>query len=108
MPLRRLETISLTSLPGPENILRRQLDNGITILARENFNSPVVVLNGYLAVGSLFEPDTKLGLSTFTSLALMRGAARHTFQQIYDLLETAGASLSISGGTHMTSFRAKA
>ena len=108
MSHRSLETISHSSLPGPDNILRRQLNNGITILARENFNSPVVVLNGYLAAGSLFEPDARLGLSTFTSLALMRGAARHTFQQIYDLLETAGASLSISGGTHMTSFRAKA
>jgi zinc protease len=108
MANRRLEPVSLGSLPGPGNILRRPLDNGITILARENFNSPVVVINGYLEAGSLFDPDDKLGLATFTSLALMRGTAPHSFQQIYDLLETAGASLSISGGTHMTSFRGKA
>jgi len=108
MSHRSLETISLNSLPGPENILRRQLDNGITILARENFNSPVVVINGYLTAGSLYEPETKLGLSIFASLALMRGTSQHTFQEIYDLLETAGASLGISGGTHLTSFRGKA
>lgn len=103
-----LEPLSANSLPGPENILRRRLDNGITILARENFNSPVVVIGGYLEVGSLLDPDDRLGSAIFTSLALMRGTSQHSFQQIYDLLETAGASLGIGGGTHITSFRGKA
>ena len=93
-----------SSLPGPGDILRTVLSNGIVVLARANFNSPSVHFTGYLSAGSLFDPDEKLGLADFTALAMMRGTALHTFQQIYDALETAGASLGIGGGTHTAAF----
>jgi zinc protease len=63
-----------------------------------------VVITGYLSAGAIFEPDDKLGLAGFTSLALMRGTAEHDFQQIYDALESNGASLGIDGGTHSVGF----
>ncbi len=97
-----------SNLPGPDDITRRQLPNGIVVLARPNFNSPSVFLSGYLSVGSLFDPDEKLGLADFTASALMRGNQRRDFQQIYDALESAGASLGIGGGTHTTGFSGKA
>jgi zinc protease len=84
------------------------LSNGITVLARANFNSPSVVVSGYLEAGSLFDPPEKLGLADFTAAALMRGTERRNFQQIYDTLESVGASLGISGGTHSASFGGKA
>ena len=43
----------LNSLPGPEDIDRQILPNGITVLTRSNFNSPSVVIAGY------FEADRK-------------------------------------------------
>ncbi len=92
------------SLPGPEDITRTELTNGIIVLARPNFNSPSVVVSGYLAVGNLFDPDEKLGLAGFTASALMRGTARRDFQEIYDALESVGASLGFNGGTHTTGF----
>jgi hypothetical protein len=36
------------SLPSPEDILQKSLPNGITVLARSNFNSPSVSMGGYL------------------------------------------------------------
>ena len=51
------------SLPGPEDITRAVLPNGITILTRSNFASPSVVLSGYMPAGSAFEPLDKLGES---------------------------------------------
>ena len=93
-----------SALPGPDDTLRAELPNGIVVLARANFNSPSVFLAGYLPAGSLFDPDEKLGLADFTALALMRGTARRSFQQIYNALETAGASLGIDGGTHTAAF----
>ena len=96
------------ALPGPEDITRTTLKNGITVLARSNFNSPSVFINGYLSAGSLFEPDAKLGLADFTASALMRGTARRDFQQIYDALESTGASLGFAGGTHTSGFSGKA
>lgn len=96
------------SLPGPDDITRVQLPNGITVLARANFNSPSISLNGYLKTGALFDTDDKLGLSDFASMALMRGTHKRSYRDIYDALESAGASFGYSGGTHTTGFGGKA
>jgi len=98
----------LKTLPGPEDITRTVLPNGITILTRPNFNSPSVVITGYLRSGSLFDSDEKLGLAHYTSLSLMRGTRRRNFQQIYDALESIGASLGFGSGVHTTGFSGRA
>jgi zinc protease len=96
--------LSNHSLPGPDDIVRRELPNGIVVLYRSNMHSLSVVITGYLSAGAIFEPDKKLGLAGFTALALMRGTAQRDFQQIYDALESNGASLGIDGGTHSIGF----
>ncbi len=95
---------SWSSLPGPENISRAVLPNGIVVLSRSNFASPSVVVQGYLNSGSLFDPEEKLGLAYFTSQMLMRGTRRKGLQSIFDLLESCGASLGFSATMHTTSF----
>jgi len=92
------------SFPGPDDITRVELSNGIIVLARSNFNSPSVTVSGYIQVGALFDPDGKLGLADFVSASLMRGTEKRGFQEIYEALESVGASLSFNGGTHATSF----
>ena len=96
------------SLPGPANITRLELANGIVVLSRANSASASVVLTGSLPAGSLYDPDEKMGLAGFTASALMRGTHRRSFSEIYDILETAGASLGFSGGTHSVSFSGRA
>jgi zinc protease len=63
-----------------------------------------VVISGYLHAGAISEPDDKLGLASFTAMSLMRGTEKRNFQQIYETLESNGASLGIDGGTHTTGF----
>ena len=92
------------SLPGPDDIIRRILPNGIVVLVRPNPGSLSVVISGYLNAGAVSEPDDKLGLSGFTALALMRGTTKRDFQQIYEALESNGASMGIDGGTHTSGF----
>lgn len=103
-----MKTMNRQSLPGQDDITRTSLSNGITILTRSNFNSPSVVIGGYLSCGSLFDPDEKLGLATFTAETLLRGSRKHTFQKIFDMLESAGASLSFSAGGHTARFTGRA
>ncbi len=93
-----------SALPGSDDITRVELKNGITVLCRENFNSPSVVLSGYLSGGSLFDPDEKLGLADFTAGSLMRGNQKRDFQGIYDALESVGASFGFDGRTHSVGF----
>lgn len=96
------------SLPGPEDIFRAELPNGIVVLARSNFNSPSVAVSGYLPVGALFDPDEKLGRADFTAISLMRGTQKRTFEQIYDAMESVGAGVGISCGTRTSGFSGRA
>ena len=99
-----MKAIFQHSLPGPDDITRDILPNGVTVLARTNFNSPSVVIGGYLPCGSLFDTDDKLGLADFTASGLLRGSEKRDFQKIFDELESAGASLSFSAGGHTAGF----
>ncbi|MBC8508546.1 MAG: insulinase family protein [Anaerolineales bacterium] len=100
-------SVVASSLPGPDDITRVELSNGITVLARSNFNSPSVSVSGYLHVGGLFDPDEKLGLADYVSAALMRGTEKRDFQEIYQAMESVGAALSFNGATHTTGFGGK-
>jgi zinc protease len=93
-----------TSFPSPEDVYQVSLPNGITVLARSNFNSPSVNVGGYLPAGSIFETDDKLGLADFVSSMLMRGTQRRTFDGIYNELESVGASLGFDSGVHNVNF----
>lgn len=97
-----------SSLPGPEDIYREVLPNGITVLTRSNFNSPSVSFSGYIHAGSLLDPEKKLGLADFTASALMRGTAHHSFDALYNKLESVGASMGFDSGMHTTSFSGRA
>jgi zinc protease len=96
------------TLPSPENITRATLANGITVLARSNFNSPSVFIGGYLASGSMYDPPGKLGLAYFTAASLMRGTQTRNFQEIYNTIESAGASLGFGASVHNVNFGGRA
>jgi zinc protease len=95
------------SLPDPESIVRQELDNGITVLARSNFLSPSVVVTGYLRVGSVDDLAEKLGLASFVAEMLDHGTKHRSFEEISDSVESIGSSLGVGGGLHVTSFRTK-
>ncbi|MGD1994148.1 MAG: pitrilysin family protein, partial [Anaerolineae bacterium] len=93
--------------PGPEDIFRYELDNGIVLLVRQNDASPSVVISGHLAVGSLDESPEQAGLAAITASALSRGTANRTFDQIYEEIESVSASFGVSAGAHHTTFGGK-
>jgi zinc protease len=64
-------------------------------------------MTGYFTAGALFDPDDKLGLAEFTSYGLMRGTKSRSFDQIYNELESVGASLGFSAGVHTSGFNGR-
>lgn len=101
------KTTPTNTLPGADDVIREVLPNGIIVLVRSNFNNPSVVINGYLNTGAIFDPDDKLGLSDFTASMLMRGTEQRSFNQIFEILESSGASLGFGSNVHTTSFSGK-
>lgn len=96
-----------SALPGPDDIYREVLPNGITVITRSNFNSPSVVVTGYFEAGALFDPDEKLGLAEYTVHALMRGTKKRSFDKIYNELESVGASLGFNTSVHKSGFNGR-
>ncbi|MBN1259707.1 MAG: insulinase family protein [Anaerolineae bacterium] len=103
MPLTRMQR----ALPGPDDTLRETLPNGITVLARENFASPAVVIHGYLEAGGEDESLDQLGLANFTLDVMERGTHRRSFEQLYTEVEAVGASFGLGAGSHLTTFTGK-
>ena len=85
--------VPASPLPGPDDVLRTTLPNGVTVLARENWSAPSVVVEGYLLAGSLDEPVELPGLASFTVGMLSRGTRRRSFTEINEMVEAVGASV---------------
>jgi zinc protease len=101
------KTKHVGSVPGPDDIFRHELANGIVVLIRENHTSPSVVVGGYLQIGGIDVAPEQAGLASFVAAALMRGTEKRTFSQIYDEIEAVGAEAGFGGGGHFSSFGAK-
>ena len=95
------------ALPGPDDTLRTVLPNGITVLVRENFASPAVVVQGYLEAGAQDEPTGMHGLAGFTADVMQRGTLRRSFSDLYEEVESVGAAFGLGTGAHIASFGAK-
>lgn len=90
--------------PGPENIFRQVLGNGIVVLVFENRSNPTIAFEGLIRTGSLQDPRGKAGLAAFTAEMLMRGSEKYGYAQIFEKLENYGASLGFGAGRHATQF----
>jgi len=101
------ELHQVNAIPGTDDTLRVELENGIVVLARENFNSPAVVVDGILRNGALFEPPEKAGLASFHASLLTRGTQNYTFGNLFEEIESNGASLDVHGGRSHYAFGTK-
>jgi len=99
---------STFALPGPDNITRVELANGITVLVYENHAAQSVVLTGSLRAGSIFESDpAKTGLASMTISSLMRGTHTRDFDTLHATLEDIGADANIGSSSHITTLSGK-
>ena len=95
-------------IPNSQTITRAELPNGIVLLVYENHASPSFVMEGTMLAGAVSEPPQLSGLADLTSRMLMRGTEKRPFAQIYEELESNGASLGFGSGYHTISFSANA
>ena len=94
---------SPSGVAGPDltKAKRTVLPNGLTVVVLENRRLPIVVAESYTAEVRLREPAAKAGVASLTSDLLSEGTPTRTGEQISQLIENAGGSLSFgtSGGS---------
>lgn len=98
---------TIPSLPGPQNVVREVLPNDIVVLVRENFDSPAVVVRGYLQVGAIDEPPELAGLAGFCTDVMERGTLNRPFAVLYEELESEALTLGLEVSDHHTFFGGK-
>ncbi len=82
------------------------LPNGLKVLYSTNTLTPKINIILELKAKSYYDPDDKQGLYTFVSSMLAEGTKEHTAEQLADLIESRGMSLSVfPGGVAMSMLR---
>lgn len=72
------------------------LKSGVTALLMENRRLPIVVADVHIKDVRLREPEEKSGVAALLGEMLEEGSAKHTGEQIADIIEGTGGSLSLS------------
>src|SRR5262245_27632601 len=80
---------------------RQVLDNGVTVISKAAHTVPAVSIQVSTRAGSIYDTNERLGLSHLTSRVLDRGTERRSSDDIADVLDACGVSLSVSANRHV-------
>jgi zinc protease len=70
------------------------LDNGLTVLLQENHSAPVVALNMWVKVGSIYEGDAEAGISHVYEHMLFKGTMTRGVGEIAQEVEGSGGDIN--------------
>jgi zinc protease len=74
--------------------LRFVLDNGLTVLLQENHSAPVVALNMWVRVGSVYEQEVEAGISHVYEHMLFKGTRTRGVGEIAQEIEESGGDIN--------------
>lgn len=74
------------------------LDNGMTVLLKQNPNVPLVYMGAYFKGGSLYENAQNNGVINFMARMLLKGTKNRTAEQIATEIDSIGGSINSAGG----------
>ena len=74
-----------------------RLDNGLTVVVRENPVAPVVAVALLLRMGSRWETPANAGISNFTHAVMVKGTSKHTGGELADAVALLGGTISAAG-----------
>jgi len=82
--------------PDVGEIEKHVLDNGLTILIKENRTTPIVSIGSYSFGGARFEEADRNGVANYVTKMMPRGTRKRSGEKIARELDTMGASYSCS------------
>lgn len=97
------DTQTVPAAPRGLAPVRRLLANGATIIAKESRATPAVTIHASLRAGTVYDPPASPGLAHFVSRTADRGTASKSADEIAELLDSRGVSLSVLVNRHAMS-----
>lgn len=77
-------------------IERFVLDNGLTVLIKENHTNPLVSVGSFSLAGARLDPANAGGLANFTASVMPRGTKKRSGARISDTFDSMGAAYNCS------------
>ncbi|MGH7389290.1 MAG: M16 family metallopeptidase [Candidatus Rokuibacteriota bacterium] len=93
------------SAPGAR---RERLDNGLTVLVRENPLAPVVAVSLLVRGGTRWERAAESGISNFVHAVMVKGTAKRSGADLAEAIAALGGKLSASGEVDYSGISASA
>jgi zinc protease len=91
---RYLSLPQATSEKKSGEVKRFVLDNGLTLLLKEDHSSKTIAVEGYVKGGLLVEDEDKNGISNFVSELLLKGTKNCSSDELAKKIDSLGISLS--------------
>ncbi len=79
---------------GGNNIMKYELDNGLTVILKENHTAQVVAFHMWVRVGSVDETDDIAGISHVYEHMLFKGTKKRGVGEIAGAVEAAGGDIN--------------
>ena len=86
----------MSNKPRGLDPVRETLSNDVTVLVQELRTTPTVTISASINAGTLFESADTLGVAYFLPRVIDRGAARRSADEIAEVLDLKGVSLSVN------------
>jgi zinc protease len=87
------------------DVTRAQLDNGITVIVRENRVAPVVAVSLMTRMGARWEQPANAGISNFVHAVMVKGTTRRGGSELAQAVAGYGGKLSASGEVDYSEIR---
>jgi zinc protease len=82
--------------PEVGRIEKHVMDNGLTVLIKENHTNPVVSVGSFTLAGARMDPEGGNGLANFVANMMPRGTKKRTGGKISETFDSMGASYKCS------------
>jgi zinc protease len=87
---------ALAQVPA-ETVRSVRLDNGFTVLVRENPVAPVVAVALLVRIGSRWETPANAGISNFTHAVMVKGTTKRSGSDLADTVSSLGGKIAAAG-----------
>jgi zinc protease len=101
-------TVLVAPAAATADTTRERLDNGLTVLVRENPVAPVVAVSLMVKTGTWWETPTNNGISNFVHAVMVRGTTQRSGSQLAEAIAALGGKISASGEVDYSEIRASA
>src|SRR2546426_5793008 len=89
-------------------IRHERLDNGLTVIVRENPVAPVVAVSLLVKMGTRWERPATVGISNFVHAVMVKGTAKRSGSELAEAVAAPGGQISATGDVDYSEVRASA